>query len=74
MTADDDTPRGHLLLLARRKVRFPDVPVVDEVALASTVVDRAERDGEFAALCEAVSLGEPDRAARCLDHLTGGAR
>ncbi|KAB2347288.1 hypothetical protein [Actinomadura rudentiformis] len=68
-----DTPRRHLFVLANRAVALPHMSVEDEVAMASVIVDRFERDDEFRALCDAVRFRAHTRAEQALDVLTGVA-
>ena len=74
-TADvPDTARRHLLTLAHRRIAFSSLSVEDEVAMASTIADRIERDTAFRALCGAIRAEDPQQIASALDVLTGGAR
>lgn len=73
-TQAPDTPRRHLLTLARRQLSFPNMSVVDEVAAVSAVADPVRRDEVFTALCEAVRDGDARGQADALNVLAGGLR
>ncbi|WP_329520546.1 hypothetical protein [Spirillospora sp. NBC_01491] len=72
--APPDTARRHLLVLAHRQVAHLWMSTEDEVALASVITDRFERDRAFRGLCDAVRRADHDAAETALDLLTGVTR
>lgn len=71
-TETPDTPRRHIETLARRAASFPDwgSDIEDEVALVSTIADRAAMERVFSELVLAYRRREPSKAKKALDQLT----
>lgn len=73
-TQAPDTPRRHMLTLARRQISMPWLSVEDEVLALTVIGDRAATLLAFDELCRAVADSEPDVAESVLDLLTGRLR